>query len=320
MEGPAAISSYRRGSSATAAQREYDLLTRNTGFNTGRWGNGAGLNWDDRPLSGIGIPGRMSRLNVVYATIGEGDDGRQSFRIPRSTSAYINIEPFSQLKNRWLRGLGLEFGAWFCPNTANNDPQNEPDVACDRLRIRDHGDGGRQTLFDTGSGSVGQGLTHLLVPGISWTIGPYRLRVAGAFQRYDEDDGGTPGHKKGNMFLIGHDLYVWSPKGFLTGSASTPGSILLGTHFERTDVSCGISNCAAGGEFSRNRILLREFDIWYVLMNRMSIGANWLWYDASNLRTGLDEAQHNLGCSSGAGSRGKGCDWVDFSITWRYQF
>jgi hypothetical protein len=39
------------------------------------------------------------------------------------------------------------------------------------------------------------------------------------------------------MFLIGHDLCVWSPKGWLTGSALTPGSVLVGTHFERTDGS-----------------------------------------------------------------------------------
>ena len=45
------------------------------------------------------------------------------------------------------------------------------------------------------------------------------------------------GKKRGHDFLIGHDLYLWSPKGFLTGSANTPGSILVGTHFERTDVS-----------------------------------------------------------------------------------
>ena len=44
------------------------------------------------------------------------------------------------------------------------------------------------------------------------------------------------GKKRGHDFLIGHDLFLWSPKGFLTGSANTPGSILVGTHFERTDV------------------------------------------------------------------------------------
>ena len=30
--------------------------------------------------------------------------------------------------------------------------------------------------------------------------------------------------------------FVWSPKGFLTGSPTTPGSILVGYHFERNDL------------------------------------------------------------------------------------
>src|SRR5947207_15761506 len=98
MDGEAAFSSYRHGSSSTGAQLEDDLLSRNNGFNTGRWGNGFGLNWQDRDLSGIGIPGRIPLFNIVYATIGEGDDGLQSFREQRSVSAYFNIEPFAQLK------------------------------------------------------------------------------------------------------------------------------------------------------------------------------------------------------------------------------
>src|SRR5437868_2884766 len=59
MDGEAAISSYRQGSSSTGSQLEYDLLSRNNGFNTGRWGNGFGLNWQDKELSDIGIPGRI---------------------------------------------------------------------------------------------------------------------------------------------------------------------------------------------------------------------------------------------------------------------
>src|SRR5512142_372346 len=48
---------YRQGnSSSVAAQGEYDLLSRNNGFNTGRAGNGILLSWNNIPLGGIGIP------------------------------------------------------------------------------------------------------------------------------------------------------------------------------------------------------------------------------------------------------------------------
>src|SRR6188768_392124 len=45
----------RQGSGAIGAQAEYDLASRNNGFNTGRAGSGFELNWDDRSLSAIGI-------------------------------------------------------------------------------------------------------------------------------------------------------------------------------------------------------------------------------------------------------------------------
>jgi hypothetical protein len=331
MDGEAAISSYRQGSSSTGAQLEYDLLSRNTGFNTGRWGNGVGLNWQDKDLTGIGIPGRIPLMNLVYATIGEADDGLQSFRSPRSVSSYINIEPFSQLKNKWIQGLGFEFGQWWCPNTNSiNTTPATVSSGCTQIQIRDNGDGGRQVLVQTPT--YGDGSTHLFMPGFAYTVGPYRFRAVGGFQRDNTDSPrnlggagyrvGSRGHKSGNMFLLAHDLYVWSPKGFLTGSAETPGSILLGQHFERTDVDCGGPLQCTGGQFGRNRVLLREWDLWYVLMSRMSVGAAWMWYDASNLRTGVNQAGSNLNVFSQRCTTcfGQGGNWLDFSVTWRYQF
>jgi hypothetical protein len=34
-------------------------------------------------------------------------------------------------------------------------------------------------LFDTGANSIGEGLATLISPGITWEIGPYRLRAMG---------------------------------------------------------------------------------------------------------------------------------------------
>ncbi len=322
MDVSTAIGTARQGSSAVGTQAEYDLLSRNVGFDDGRAGQGIVLNWDNRPLDGIGIPGRINRFELAMASVGEGDDGLQSFTDKKDFVAYLGIEPFSQLKNKWISGLKFEMGSWFC----NNDNRALSN-ACGRLRIQDLGNGGRQSLFDTGSG-IGDGLATLLMPGLTWEVGPYTLRVAGGFQRY-EDRGGTDGKKQGNMFLIGHDLFLWSPKGFFTGSASAPGSVLFGTHFERTDVSClSGARCASinSGQFHRNRILLREWDLYYFVAPRMSVGASLLWYDAANLVANRNAAAHNLGiCSSGkiasGGCRpGIGGDWVDGMLNFRYQF
>jgi len=164
----------------------------------------------------------------------------------------------------------------------------------------------------------------------------------GSFEQ-SEDRGGQRGKKTAHNFLIGHDLYLWSPKGFLTGSATTPNSILVGTHFERADMSLGCNGstgipCTAAGlhipasalghlaQFHRNRILLREWDLWYVIAPRMNVGLNVLWYDASNLRNGRNQAAHNLNvCSTGDINNGHcrsgiGGDWLDVMLNWRYTF
>ncbi|HEY7219885.1 MAG TPA: hypothetical protein VH985_15975, partial [Candidatus Binatia bacterium] len=238
----------RQGSGATGAQAEYDLHTRNDGFNTGRAGQGITLNWDDRSLSSIGIPGRIGRFQLGMSSIAEGDDGLASFTDRKDFNTYLSVQPFSQLKNKWIRGLTFEYGSWFC-----NVDDRAQDNGCSRYRIQDHGDGGRQTLFDTGSDSIGDGLHRAHGPGVVWNVGPYTMRVMGSFQQ-SEDRGGTRGKKSAHSFLIGHDLFLWSPKGFLTGSATTVNSVLIGTHFERVDMSCTTAAlCASinGGQYHR---------------------------------------------------------------------
>jgi hypothetical protein len=234
--GPA--SRTRQGSGATGAQAEYDMFTQNQGFNTGSAGSGVTLTWDDRSLSGIGIPGRISRFQVGMNAYAEGGDGAQVNTDRKDFHAYLSVEPMSELKNKWLRGFLFEYGAWFC-NSDNRAVQN----GCNRLRVQDNSRGGRQTLFDTGANSVGDGLALQQGPGVMWSVGPYTLRAMRVWETYEDRGTGIGnaangrGQKKGSVFLIGHDLFLWSPKGWLTGSATTTGSILWGTHFEQRFVA-----------------------------------------------------------------------------------
>jgi hypothetical protein len=324
MDVSASIGTSRQGSSSVGAQAEYDLLSRNNGFDDGRSGQGVVWNWDNKPLDGIGIPGRINRFQLAMASVGEGDDGTESFTDKKDFVAYIGIEPFSQLKNKWLSGLKFEMGSWFC----NRDARQPVPNACGQLNIQDLGNAGRQTLW--ASGSIGDGLATFLMPGVTWDVGPYSLRLAGGFQRY-ADRGVTTGKKSGNMFLIGHDLFLWSPKGFLTGSPNLPGSVLVGTHFERTDVACSnAARCSSinAGQFHRDRILLREWDLYYFIAPRMSVGADILWYDASNLRNDYNQAGYNLGLCKrvSASSTTTNCrsgfdgSWTDVMLNFRYTF
>ncbi len=182
-------------------------------------------------------------------------------------------------------------------------------------------------MFDTGGGTIGDGLTVAHGPGIVYNVGPYTLRAMGSWME-SEDRGVSRGKKRAHNWLIGHDLFLWSPKGFLTGSATTTNSILVGTHFERVDISCENRVLCAGingGQYHRDRILLREWDIWYFIAPRMSVGLNVLWYDASNLRSTANQAAHNLGvCKTPVNAAtcrpGIGGDWTDVMLNWRYTF
>ena len=62
--------------------------------------------------------------------------------------------------------------------------------------------------------------------------------------------------------------------------------------------------------------------MWYFFVNRISAGINVLWYDASNLQTGRGNAGENLGvfrtgCTT---CNGKGGDWVDVMLNFRWYF
>jgi hypothetical protein len=343
MDSEMAVSLYRQGSGNTGAQAEYDLLSRNgAGLNTGRYGNGMTLGWDD-----LDIGSGRAQFMVGMASFGEGDDGASSNTDRKDFAVYGRIEPFTKMKNKWIEGLGFEYAGWFC----NEDPRTTGNVAsgtpvngasttdnlssCRRLVVQDHGDGGRQTLFSfTPTNTTGRGLQDFHLFGLGWRVGPYWLRAVRVMQNYDfaKNRPRQGADAQGRDFLIAHDLFLWSPKGFLTGDSATPGSVLIGTHFERTDVSCGRPNCSAGSQFSRNRVLLREWDLWYFLPSRISIGGSVLWYDASNLRTGSNgtpgsQPAQNLGiCGSGKRSPATGCrsgiggDWTDVNLNFRFSF
>ena len=319
----------RQGSSSVGTQMEYDLLTRFF-VDDGLAGWGYILNWDDRSLSSIGIPGRIGRAQFAMATVRAGDDNLSVNTDRKNFNLYANIFPFSELKNKWLQGFMFEMGAWFCNvDQRASVPGNIVANSCGRLQIQDNGNSARQTLFDTGANSIGEGLATLTSPGITWEIGPYRLRTMGAF--FQAGDGGfkptappgsasVTGKKRGRVWLIGHDLFLWSPKGWLTGTPNEPGSVLVGTHFERTDASCDVPRCNVAsvnsGQFHRGAYILREWDLWYFLAPRMSIGGSLLWYDASNLTTTV---QKNLGTNKN-GRVGGGGSWLDGNLNFRYQF
>jgi hypothetical protein len=133
-------------------------------------GNGVTFTWDDRSLSGIGVPGRITRFQLGMADVSEGDDGLSSFTDRKDFTSYFGIQPFSQTKNKWLRGFLFETGAWFCNVDGRplGSGDGNTDNGCDRMRIRDHGDAPKPFSIPE---ATTLGLFTFVSPGISWTVG-----------------------------------------------------------------------------------------------------------------------------------------------------
>jgi hypothetical protein len=318
MEIPARVAPpFRQGSGATGAQMEYDLLSRNNGINTGRTGNGWGVVWEELPIGNI-IPGRAD-LNYVMGCQGGCEDGASRGSDKKDHMLYFRVDPFSRVKNPWISGFSFAIANVFLHNDSGTVS------GASRNRVQDHGPSGRQALFDSGAAAITDGMQHWVNPGIQWAYGPYTLRAVMGFMNYRDANDNLGVDQKARNFLIGHDIFVWSPKGLLTGSTSAPGSVLFGYHFERNNNSCGHTRalvpCAAGNEFSRNRVIVNEWDAWYFFMPGKSLGISWLWYDASNLRSGAGNAQATLlDKSPGQTVAGRGGDWLDVILGLRVNF
>jgi hypothetical protein len=318
------IGTIRQGSSATGAQAEYDILSKGNTFNTGSAGWGIVAVWDDRELDGIGIPGRITRAQIAYSIPGKASDNRGQILNSnyKDYTLFFGIEPFALVKNKWISGLRFELGNWWC----HTDGRAQAQKTCNTITLAEGENAGPQDLFVlTGNVKPGKatGQTRWTHAGIQYTVGPTRIRSIFGTMNYEDLN---PKPKVLN-WLVALDQYIWSPKGWLTGSPNIVGSILFGTHFERNQAWCdpGTQRNAAclaapgnDGQYHRNTVLLREWDLWYFIAPQMSVGAHFMWYDAKNLTTGPGSNQEAIfGKSPRVGAGG---DWVNVLLNWRYTF
>ncbi len=263
------------------------------------------LYWADRPIPGNLLPGVFT-LSLEYKS---GAGIRQNTIADTNHKQFqgtFGLGPFNQSKNPWLNrikwGIGLQA----------DSVDSRSAVQGRRLRIRTEERGSnRVTLFD--ANNIGDGTHFRLETGTEWGYGPYLLRAEGGVSKYESGKAGTANDGfhgvRGGYWRIGHELFLWSPKGLLTGSASTPHSLQLGWSFERSQADCGTgSDCSPGaGAFSRNHLLNRDLELWYFLQRNIRMGIWWWWYHSDNTPTGV---QTQVGCKNhNATDPGKDCSW-----------
>jgi hypothetical protein len=301
------------------------------GFNWGGDGShaGAGLGWE-----GVDVgPGEID-LFLNYASSRQGTHQEFIQDNRKGIMTFFGIRPFANLKDKWISGLELGFGY---QGQSMDRPENVFDTAAaNNIRVRNVERRGRFDLFrpggrdvcdggaETCDQNVGTGYGWIAIPGVKWVVGPYMFRGVWLKTQYKGRQDGNRG-VEGTGWTIDHQLMVWSPKGFLTGSQTTPHTIMASWGFERGDMNCG-RGCDASpgsGDFHSNTVLNRETALWWWIAPSLGVGTWWHYWTASNTPV---RTQVAVGCKNDIGSAeaGKGagrkCTWHSVNAGLRFRW
>lgn len=274
-------------SSSTSGMFERTMFQDGAGIGAGSQNNAMALDWHNVPMG----PGRIRLLEAIISN--QGLRGEQDQTRPNSDkrSAHLGlwVEPFNKIKNKWIKGIDFSFGA----QLENMHPKEDNR---DNFRVRTSE---RQRLRLIEVANNMSGFRWYLTPGFGWKIGPYYLRVAAGWNKghVDSPQGGKQGPLvEGRMFRIGHELFVWSPKGFLTGSPNTAGSVQVFTSFERDDYTAdgltnrnGLRACSStvvNGNCHGAFAWQNNVGMWYFIRPGLSVGAQYAFYHVNKIGRG----------------------------------
>ncbi len=266
-------------SSTTGGLFDRSMFQDGAGIGAGSQNNAIGLFWDDVPVG----PGELL-FQGIYSNQGLTNLADQSRpnSDKRALHAAFNWQPFSKMKNKWLRGIDLGVGYQLDRVHPDESGRNFFRVrTTERQRLR---------LIEVERDLDSESMRHYITPGFGWRIGPYWLRTALGWNKGKFASGGDV---KGFMFRIAHELFVYSPKGFFTGSVNTPGAVMLFTGFERVDYDTdnnGLRNCSSAGgscegAYARNA----NVGFWYFIRPRLSVGAEYGFYHVNKIGRGADD-------------------------------
>ena len=304
-------------SSSSSARWERNSINDGSPISVTGSHQGIGLVWNALPM---GVSTLDFETHLVTGRLTAGDSGTTNSD-KMSFIGYVGGRPFGKIKSNWLNGLELRFESQVSPI---DDRDGVAALTGDaggttyrRQRIRTDERLGRFTLIDTGEGNIGGGVYYFLQPALLYRIGPYAFNAVLPISRHAGEDDGI-GAVKAHGLVLANELYLFSPKGPFTGSATTPGSVLLGFAFSRYEQECGGLDCSPGaGSFNQIHVLQRETNLWYTVTAGFRVGLQWNWWDSSNTPVGVQRA---VGCSKNPTDAGKDCDWHTVNATVAYNW
>jgi hypothetical protein len=142
--------------------------------------------------------------------------------------------------------------------------------------------------------------------------------------QYEGKDDGLRG-LEGQGWTIDNQIFLWSPKGFLTGSQTTPNSIMFSWGFERADMNCGVGCDAAPstGSYHSNTVLNREAALWWWVRPSLGIGTWTHWWTAANtpVRTQVASGcKDNIAEATAGKGAGRKCDFYSVNTGLRFRW
>lgn len=257
-------------SSGTGGRSDRSMGNEGEGITTGTVERGLVLSWEDLPVG----------LGEFWFNAGYGTEGADEFQQlsnagfktdNKNTYVGIGIEPFKKIKNPWLSGMELSFGGIFGGTFSDNFSGVR--VRTDQLRAQ-------RVILIRSRDRDGQ--RQYMTPGFGWKYGPYQLRVAAQIANSHRDTGlrandGSSIQTRG--FRILHELWVWSPKGFMTGS-TRDGGIMLAPLYQRVDVRApnAMRDCApTGGGCQGAYAVNTGIALWYYLSRVRNLNFGLVW-------------------------------------------
>ncbi len=291
------------------------------------------LSWVQKP---IGL-GDISWDIEYKPSVSENDSNtgtlNQATTDRRAFQTALVLRPFSRSKRSWLEDLtysiGLQTDAIDTRSGGNLSATNTPTTAfttgAKNLSLTSWEREGRVTVFTVpSSATIGSGQHYRFEQGFRWRPNFYQLTLEHGFSKYGSGRANgavaTVRGLKGYYWGVTNDFWVWSPKGFLTGDRGTPGTVLFGWAFQRSNADCGNGGgcITSTNGYSQDYQYVRELGLYYYLWRGARVGVNWTWYQAKNTPPAI---QQEIGCSSNQGvlvpaaAAGlKSCDWHAVSV------
>jgi len=305
-------------SSKRCGRSESDFLSNGTGVITGGPDRGIGLVWKKLPNMG---PMKIKYLNLFVSHDRVGGNGQFASisgtainTDGRAFTSGIGIMPFAKGGSKMMRSVYVSLGYIHQQPYDREGGDNAWNVRTNQTRAQ------RISMIRTSSLGMAGGFDYTTV-GLGFKAGSMTVRAAGIWAEHQicsEDPSGNcnegDGVKGRGVRVLG-EMFVYSPKGWMTGSTKK-GGVMLSPMYQRTDVqqsgSTDLRGCGTGCRSAH--AVNSGVALWYYVPGGfMNVGVVWDHWACANCNSDIAKAVPGA-------AAGDNADWDTVTLVSRFQF